>query len=108
MKTTNRIDLMMIPNADGSMHLYRISNAKVQKGDWCLHQIQHDYTLVQAPEDDALLHYKIEDTTNTLLDNVIATDGHGRETCFEQIPQMPKLYVNAVKASINDYLRRKG
>jgi hypothetical protein len=57
-------------------NIYIISDEKTKEKDWCLHQLQHEYNLTRAYEDNALLHYKIILTTDQDLikDGVQAID----------------------------------
>jgi hypothetical protein len=48
-------------------HIYIISDETFNKDSWCLHQIQHEYYLTKAHEDNALLHYKVILTTDPEL-----------------------------------------
>jgi len=73
-------------------HLYLVSDRKHKKGDWCLHQIQHEYYLKQAHEDNALLHYKIEATTDTLKYYTESTNPK-RSKDVAYIPQIPESFI---------------
>jgi hypothetical protein len=57
-------DWFEIPIGRVNQNIYITSEEKPKKGEWCLHQIQHEYFLTKAYEDNALLHYKIILTTD--------------------------------------------
>jgi len=71
-------------------NLYLISDEYIKEEDWCLHQIQHEYYLKQAHEDNALLHYKIVATTDSL-------------NAFEEYPYYPLPKVP--ESFIKEYVR---